>query len=363
MTDIDELETPAVLVDWDVLERNIQAMAARAREAGVALRPHAKTHKVLEVGRMQLEAGAVGLTLAKTAEAEIFAAAGFEDLFLAYPVIGQEKGRRLLALSDQARLTVGVDSFEGASTLDRVFRASGRRLNVRLEIDCGLQRTGVSPEHAVAAAMRIAELPGLCLTGVFTHAGQAYLAENAEAAAAVGRAEGEAVVSVARELARAGLSISEVSVGSTPTAKAGMGVAGVTECRPGTYVYNDASQVAIGSCRLEDCAMTVLATVVSVPARERAVLDAGSKTLSSDPLWPRPGGYGRLAGRSSCIARLNEEHGIVETAPGEAFRVGERVSILPNHACIVSNLHTRVYAIRARRVEAVWTVAARGCVT
>jgi D-serine deaminase-like pyridoxal phosphate-dependent protein len=363
MTPIEDLETPAVLVDLDVLERNIRAMAARARESRVALRPHAKTHKVLEVGRMQLEAGATGLTLAKTAEAEVFAAADFEDLFLAYPVVGQDKGRRLLALSERTRLTVGVDSVEGASTLDRVFHAAGRRLDVRLEVDCGLQRTGVAPGEALALAARIAELPGLCLIGIFTHAGQAYLAESPEAAAAVGRAEGETVVSVARELAASGLSISDVSVGSTPTAKAGMGVAGVTECRPGTYVYNDASQAAIGSCRLEDCAMTVLATVVSVPTRERAVVDAGSKTLSSDPLWPRPGGHGRLVGRLSRITRLNEEHGIVETAPGESFRVGERVSIIPNHACIVSNLHTRVFAVRARRVEAVWTVAARGCVT
>jgi D-serine deaminase-like pyridoxal phosphate-dependent protein len=360
---IEDLPTPAVVVDLDILERNIQTMAARARESGVRLRPHAKTHKVPEVGRMQLAAGAPGLTLAKTGEAEIFADAGFEDLFLAYPIVGEEKARRLLALSDRARIAVGVDSADGARSLDRIFRAAKRRLDVLLEIDCGLQRTGVLPSDALAAAGEIAQLPGLRLRGVFTHAGQAYLAGSAQAAGAVGRAEGDAAVQVAKRLRQAGHEVGEVSVGSTPTAHEGMRVAGVTECRPGTYVYNDASQVSIGICSLEDCALTIVATVVSVPARDRAVLDAGSKTLSSDPLWPKPGGHGFLIGRSSRIARLNEEHGVIAVAPGDSFRVGERVAVVPNHACIVSNLHDRIHAARQGRIEAVWIVAARGAVT
>jgi len=360
---IEDLPTPAVVVDLDVLERNIRSMAERALESGVRLRPHAKTHKVLEVGRKQLAAGAPGLTLAKTGEAEIFAAAGFTDLFLAYPIVGEEKARRLLALSDRCDIAVGVDSIDGALSLDRAFRAASRRLGVLLEIDCGLQRTGVLPSEALSVAARIGELPGLRLCGVFTHAGQAYLAENAQAAAAVARTEGDAAVQVAERLREAGHAIGEVSVGSTPTAREGMRVAGVTECRPGTYVYNDASQVSIGSCSPEDCALTIIATVVSVPARDRAVLDAGSKTLSSDPLWPKPGGHGFLVGRVSRIARLNEEHGVIAVAPGESFRVGERVAVLPNHACIVSNLHDQIHAARQGRIEEVWTVAARGAVT
>jgi D-serine deaminase-like pyridoxal phosphate-dependent protein len=360
---IEDLPTPAVVIDLDVLERNVEAMASRAREAGVDLRPHAKTHKVCEVGRLQLRAGAVGLTLAKTAEAEVFVDAGFVDLFLAYPVIGEDKARRLLALSDRARIAVGADSVDGAATLGKVFRAASRKLNVLLEIDCGLGRTGVLPADALRIAAQIAELPGLRLCGVFTHAGQAYLAESAEAAASVGKSEGASAVDVARELRRAGHSIEVISIGSTPTAKAGMRVPGVTECRPGTYVYNDASQVSIGSCSREECALTVVATVVSVPARDRAVLDAGSKTLSSDPLWPKPGGHGWLAGRESRIARLNEEHGVIAVAAGESYRVGERVAILPNHACIVSNLHDSIYAARQGRIEAIWRVAARGAIT
>ncbi|HTD52974.1 MAG TPA: hypothetical protein VK780_08115, partial [Thermoanaerobaculia bacterium] len=167
----------------------------------------------------------------------------------------------------------------------------------------------------------------------------------------------------ARELRKNGLPIREISVGSTPTAPHAMKIAGVTECRPGNYVYHDASQVNLGVCALKDCAMTVLATVVSVPAPDRAVLDAGSKTLSSDGLRPRAGGHGFVLGKKSRIARLSEEHGVIDVVSGDKFAVGERVAVLPNHACVVSNLHDRVYAVRKGRVEDVWTVAARGRVT
>jgi D-serine deaminase-like pyridoxal phosphate-dependent protein len=212
-------------------------------------------------------------------------------------------------------------------------------------------------------ASRIADLSGLELRGVFTHAGHAYLADSADAVAEVGRDEGRQLADVAAELRRAGLGIREVSVGSTPTARQAMTVAGVTECRPGNYVYHDASQVGLGTCGLADCAMTVAATVVSVPAPGRAVLDAGSKTLSTDPLRPRGEGHGLVLGTSSRLSRLSEEHGVIDVAPGDAFRVGQRVRVLPNHACVVSNLHDFVYGVRGDRVEARFAVAARGRVT
>ena len=357
---IDELPTPCVLVDLDALERNVARMAARARAAGVRLRPHAKTHKVVEIARMQLRAGAAGLSVAKTSEAEVFVAAGVDDLFVAYPVVGQDKARRLLALAERARIAVGVDSEAGARTLGEVFRAAGRRLDVLLKVDVGYHRVGVAPDRAVEMAGRIADEPGLRLRGLFTHAGHGYSAEDPSGVAAVALAEGETLVRVAQEARAAGLPIDEVSVGSTPTAFRAMAVPGVTECRPGNYVYHDASQVQLGTCGLEDCALTVLATVVSVPAPERAVVDAGSKTLSSDPLRPRPGGHGLILGRRSRIQRLSEEHGAIDVVPGESFRVGERVRILPNHACVVANLHDRVLGIRGERVEVVFPVAARG---
>lgn len=356
----DGLSTPAVVVDLDVLERNIRRMAARAREAGVRLRPHAKTHKCPQIGRLQRAAGAWGLSLAKVGEAEVFADAGFDDLFVAFPVVGEDKGRRLLALSDRARVAVGVDSVEGAQTLAAPFHAAGRTLEVLLKVDVGYGRVGVLPERAVDVATRIAELPGLRLRGVFTHAGHGYLAETKAGVEEIARLEGERLAAAAADLRAAGLDVDEVSVGSTPTAALAMRVPGVTECRPGNYVFHDASQVALGTCSVEDCALTIVATVVSVPAKDRAVVDAGSKTLSSDPLRPLAGGYGQILGRASRIEKLSEEHGVVAVAEGESFRVGERVRILPNHACVVANLHDRLVGVSGDHVEAVLTVAARG---
>lgn len=362
MQSIEDLPTPSVLVDLDVLESNVRGMQARAREAGLKLRPHAKTHKSPEVGRLQLAAGAAGLTLAKTSEAEVFASLGFEDIFLGYPIYGADKARRLLALADRIRLAVGVDSEAGARSLGDVFHAAGRRLPVRLKIDCGYHRVGVAPEQAVAMAQRIASLPGLSFAGVFTHGGQGYAGRTPEEVAEAGHLEGRVVAAAAEAIRSSGLPVGEVSLGSTPTARAGMSERGVTETRPGTYVYNDFSQVQLGSCRLEDCAMTIVATVVSAPAPDRAVVDAGSKTLSNDPLKPEGPGHGAILGRRSRLARLSEEHGVIAVEPGESFAVGERVRILPNHACIVSNLHDRLVAVRGGRVEGWITVAARGCV-
>ena len=362
MPTIEDLPTPAVLIDLDILGRNIASMQAQAREAGVSLRPHAKTHKSPEVGRLQLQAGARGLTLAKVSEAEVFAREGFDDIFLGYPIYGADKAARLLALSDRVRLAVGADSEEGARSLGEVFHAAGKRLGVLLKIDSGFRRVGVAPERAAEMAVRIAGLRGIEFRGLFTHGGHGYGGQTPEEVAATGRAEGRTVVEAAQAVRAAGLPVAEVSLGSTPTVRAAIGEAGVTECRPGTYVYQDFSQVSLGTCGLEDCAMTILATVVSVPAADRAVVDAGSKTLSNDPLRPRLGGHGLVVGRRSRLSRLSEEHGVIQVEEGESFRIGERIRILPNHACIVSNLHDRLVAVRGDRIEGQITVAARGCV-
>ena len=360
MTSIEDIVTPAVLIDCDVLEANIARQAGRAREAGVALRPHAKTHKSPQIARMQLEAGASGISLAKISEAEVFAREGFDDIFLAYPVVGRGKPERLLALSDQIRLAVGVDSLAGAEALSAAFAPAGRRLDVLIKIDCGYHRVGVLPENALALARRIADLPGVRLRGVFTHGGHAYAAETADRLAAVAQEEGEAVARVAAELSKAGLPVNDVSVGSTPTARLVMRAPGVTECRPGNYVFHDGSQAALGTCAVSDCAMTVLATVVSVPVSDRAVVDAGSKTLSTDMLRPRPNGHGLVLGTRSRIEKLSEEHGVIRVEAGDVFAVGQRVRILPNHACVISNLHDRLHGVRGDRVESEIAVAARG---
>lgn len=360
---LEDLDTPAVLVDLDVVERNVARMAERARAHGVRLRPHAKTHKTAEIARRQMGAGAVGLSVAKTAEAEVFAAAGFDDLFVAYPVVGEAKGRRLLALSDLCRLSVGVDSVEGAATLALAFAAASRRLDVVLKVDVGLHRVGVLPANAPTVAARIADIKGLHLRGVFTHAGHSYAAETLEGVANVGASEGRILVETAEALRALGIPVDVVSAGSTPTAPHVMTTRGLTECRPGNYVFHDASQVALGTCAIEDCALTVVATVVSAPDPQRAVVDAGSKTLSSDPLRPREGGHGIILGRRSRIQRLSEEHGVIDVEAGESFRVGERIVVVPNHACVVANLHDRLVAVRQGRIEAEIPVLARGRIT
>jgi D-serine deaminase-like pyridoxal phosphate-dependent protein len=361
MQTTDDLPTPAVLIDLDVLEKNVARMQERARAAGVKLRPHAKTHKSPEVGRLQLSAGAVGLTLAKTSEAEVFAAQDFEDIFLGYPIVGADKARRLLALSDRFASRSGPIARK-ARGLSRTCLRRGPALAVRLKVDCGYGRVGVPPERVVETALAIAALSGLEFQGLFTHGGQGYGATTPEEAIQAATDEGRAVAEAAEAVRAAGLPVAEVSLGSTPAASRSIGTRGITECRPGTYVYNDFSQVNLGSCRPEDCAMTVLSTIVSVPAAGRAVADAGSKTLSTDPLRPTSGGHGLVLGTSSRLARLSEEHGVIAVEPGDAFRVGQRIRILPNHACIVSNLHDRLIAVRSGRVEGQITVAARGCV-
>ena len=233
VTLLEDLPTPAVLVDLDVLESNVRRMQERARKAGVRLRPHAKTHKSPEVGRLQLSAGARGLTLAKTSEAEVFADLGFDDVFLAYPIVGTDKARRLLALADRVRLAVGVDSLEGAEGLAAPFAAAGRRLPVLLKIDCGFHRVGVLPEAAAALGIRVAEMRGLELSGVFTHAGQGYGGVTPEEVARIGSEEARTISETADALRSAGLPCAEVSLGSTPTAAAAIAAGASRNAAPG----------------------------------------------------------------------------------------------------------------------------------
>ncbi len=362
MRTIHDLETPAVLIDLDRLEGNIARMAARAREGGVALRPHAKTHKVPEIGWMQMRAGAAGLSLAKTSEAEVFARHGFPDLFVAYPVVSPSKADRLVVLSRRVRLSVGVDSVAGAEVLGAAATRSGMTLRVSLKVDSGFHRVGVAPEVAVATGLRIAAIRGLSLTSVFTHAGQSYHRSDPKQIEGDNRDEATIVVAAADGLRQAGVPIETVSVGSTPTSRFGFAHRGLTEARPGNYVYLDRTQAGLGTCTFDECAMSILATVVSVSGSDRAVLDSGSKTLALDMLRPRPDGYGLVVGMKSRLSGLSEEHGIVAVDPEDAFKVGQRVRVWPNHACVVSNLHDRVYGVRDEKVETVFEVAARGCV-
>jgi D-serine deaminase-like pyridoxal phosphate-dependent protein len=348
--------TPALVVDVEVVDRNIALMAAAARTHGYALRPHAKTHKTLELAARQMGAGARGLTVATVGEAEVFAKAGVGDVFIAYPLWADAaKGDRLRRLAERVRLTVGVDSAAGARRLAAA-TARGAGVAVLIEVDSGHHRTGVVPSDAGAVAAAAAG-EGLAVTGVFTFPGHGYAPGAPQAAA---RDEERALAEAADGLRAAGLPASVVSGGSTPTVAAWRPGA-VNELRPGVYVFNDAQQLALGSCGPADVALAAAATVVSVPAPDRMVLDAGSKTLGADrPEWMP--GYGHLPDYPDArVASLSEHHAVVRLAAGtRPPALGALVGVVPNHACNAVNLADELLVARAGEIIDRWPVAARG---
>jgi D-serine deaminase-like pyridoxal phosphate-dependent protein len=356
------LDTPLLVVDEDRLHRNIAEMAALAASYGVALRPHGKTHKSPHIARLQIAGGAVGLTCAKLGEAEVFVCdGGVRDILIAYPIVGEPKIRRLLALMERAHVTVALDSRNVAEVLSRAVAAAGRTLDVYVEVDTGQHRAGaLAGDDAVALARDVARLPGLRPVGVMTHEGHAG-ASAPEEIAAIATAAGEALVATAERIRAAGLELPHVSVGSTPSSWYTPAVPGVTEMRPGTYVFNDNNAFRHGRIGPDRCAARVVATIVSRPAPDRAVLDAGSKALALDPSPSHPG-HGYVVGHpAATIARLSEEHGVVTLPPDEpGFAIGDRVEIIPNHICPAVNLYDEMLIARDGRIIDRWPVAARG---
>lgn len=353
-----DLETPALLVDERRLEANLASMATSAAARGMALRPHAKTHKCLEIAHRQLALGAAGLTVATVGEAEIFADAGVDDLFVAYPVWpGGRRSTRLAALAERVRLRVGVDSTAGARALAESAGRSGGGFELLVEVDSGQHRTGVPPPEAGALAALATDL-GLRVAGVFTFPGHAYAPDAPVAAAAQ---EEAALAQAAVSLAEAGLPCPVRSGGSTPTAarsRAGT----LSELRPGVYVFNDAQQVRLGTCTPDQVALAVAATVVSA-RRDRFVLDAGSKVLGADrPPWML--GHGLVLGvPGAVVSDLSEHHGVVALGPGAeaaAPVVGSTVAVVPNHVCTAVNLVDELVVVDDGEVVDRWRVAARG---
>ena len=353
-----ELETPALLLDLDIMTANLASTAARLRDRGISLRPHAKTHKSVEVARCQLDHGAVGLTVATIGEAEVFARHGFTDLFIAYPVFATgTKAARLAELARRVKLRIGVESAAGAQALARALAGvtGPAPAEVLIEIDSGQHRTGVPPAAAgeVAAAYRSL---GLDVAGVFTHGGHGYASPGSGPGAAAD--EDAALWSAAQQLTGAGFDVREVSAGSTPTAA--FAGSHITEERPGTYVFNDRQQVVLGSCRAEEVAVTVAATVVSTTVSGQAVIDAGSKALASD----RPGwltGHGCVPDLGDAVVvSLSEHHGLVDLAGRPAPAVGTIVTVIPNHICTVVNLFDRYTLVRSGQPAGTWPIEARG---
>jgi D-serine deaminase-like pyridoxal phosphate-dependent protein len=384
---LDDLPTPQVLIDRSRALNNIDHVQQLADGAGMRLRPHAKTHKSPVVAKWQIDRGAVGICCAKLGEAEVFAGAGIADIRLPYPV-NPSNAPRLVALMDRAAMSIIVDHLDVARGWSDAMRNAGRTLDVLVKVDVGFHRCGIDPgrpgknvenaEHAGSALrfiQAIAALPGLRLRGLLSHAGHAYHAASEDELCAIAQQEAETLTRLRAQTSAAGIALEEISVGATPSLRFSARQKAITELRPGNYVYFDRTQVALGAATLDDCALTVLATVVSKPAADRIILDCGSKTLTNDTARgiTQVAGYGAvLAGNGETprrvddtltIERLSEEHATVRVNGETRLEPGDRVRVLPNHSCTVSNLVDVVRLVDGDRVIDDIPIAARGRIT
>jgi D-serine deaminase-like pyridoxal phosphate-dependent protein len=353
MTDVSDLETPAVTIDVPIMEHNIRRVQAHLAQHGIGNRPHVKTHKIPAIGKLQMAAGAIGITCQKLGEVEVFVDAGVaDDILLTYNILGQAKTDRLLALMARApRLTVVLDNEVVARGLSDAAVRHGRDVRFLVECDTGFGRTGVqTPEAAFDLARQASRLRGMEFRGLMTF-------PNREPTTREFFARALAL------FAAAGMPVAVVSGGGTPGIFTAQNIPMLTEHRAGTCVFNDAMVVASGTATWDDCAMRVRTTVVSRPTDARAIIDAGTKVLTSDQYGMK--GYGHVMEYpEAVVANLSEEHGIVDlSACADRPSVGEVVHVVPNHCCVVSNMVDELYGVRAGRVDVVWPVAARGLVT
>ncbi|HUG16559.1 MAG TPA: alanine racemase [Thermomicrobiales bacterium] len=359
----DKLDTPSLVVHEEILKRNVEGMAAYARSKGLSLRPHFKTHKTAAVAKMQKANGSTGITCAKLGEAEALVDAGvYDDFFIANQLVGPIKMKRLVALMERARVRVSVDTVDVAAGLNAAMVEAGKTLDVVIELNTGQDRAGVHPgDEALALAGAIRDgMPGLRIVGVMTHEGQVNGILDKEELGKLARDAGAEIVRTAELLREHNFDISVVSVGSTPAAYSTTTVDGVTEMRPGTYVFNDNTGFRIGT-KPEECALRILATVTSRTAPDRAIVDCGSKVLTSDASVGRPGHGYIVEYPDAVIERISEEHGMVRLPPDtQGMRVGEKVEIIPNHVCPSVNLQDELYLIRDGEVVETWPVIARG---
>jgi len=364
---LSSLPTPQVLIDHARLTRNLDRVQRMASAAGMRLRPHAKTHKSPVVARMQIGRGAVGICCAKIGEADVFAADGIADIRLPYPV-NPINATRLLAVMDRSAISIIVDNLDVARGWSEAMTAAGRTLDVLIKVDVGFHRCGIDPDaDPLAFIQSIASMRGLRLRGLLSHAGHGYHAASEDELCLVAQREAETLLSLRDRAAQSGVPLEEISVGATPTLRYSVRQRGLTELRPGNYVYFDRTQLALGAATLDDCALTVLATVVAKHPG-RIVLDSGSKTLTNDTargLAKAPGYGAVLTGDGAIdetllVERLSEEHATVRVVGDTRLKPGDRVRILPNHACTVSNLVDVVRLVEGETVIDTLPVAARG---
>ncbi len=349
-----KIETPALLVWQPQLNENIMHMQNLADRFKVNLRPHVKTHKASLFAHWQLKAGAKGITVAKLSEAQVMAARGIDDIFIANQITQASKLQRLRTLHQKIRLIVGLDNVQQIKLLEPFFNDVGKPLKVRIEIDSGLNRCGVTVgNNLLVLAQEVLKQPFLKLDGLFTHAGHVYAATSRAETESIGKQEGALMARARALLEKHGIAVSAVSVGSTPTVPYSVRNSAVSEIRPGNYVFYDAMQLALGAARPEQVSLFVLATVVSRPAANRLVIDAGSKALHTDGA-NLTGHFGLPVNIKGKVVRLSEEHGVLEIPPKTEISAGHPVLLIPNHSCAVANLFDAYQLIdRAYRVQTV----------
>jgi D-serine deaminase-like pyridoxal phosphate-dependent protein len=345
-----DVDTPSVLIDLDIVEANIQKYQRYCNSIGLNLRPHIKTHKIPALAKLQLAEGAVGITCQKISEAEaIISEGGIDDILITYNIIGEKKLTRLLALAERVKLSVVADNQTCISGLSEVFSKSNAELTVLVECDTGAMRCGVvNPQQALDLAMAIENLPGINFGGLMTYP-------------PTGKWDSvnKALLEIKGLLEDKKIDVPVISVGGSPDMWNADKILVATEYRIGTYIYNDKSLIERGTCDLKDCALTVLATVVSTPTPERAVVDAGSKVLTSD--LSGLVGYGVVVDFPHVtISNLSEEHGCLKSEVPTGLFVGQKVQIIPNHACVVSNMTDQVHFVKKGGTILSQKVVARG---
>lgn len=356
-----KLPTPAVVVDLDIVERNIHKMVEEAKPFGLSHRPHIKTHRSSELALWQVKEGCCGVTVAKLGEAEVMADAGIPDIFVAYAIIGEDKIERLLTLAKRCRISSAINSFVGAKALSDAFAAQGMKARVLIEVDGGLNRGGVKPgEATLAFARSVRDLPGLDICGLMYYGGLVYNSHNEAEIREHAKRGRDQLVETAELLRADGFCMDVLSAGSSFTGKTPDALKGITEIRSGHYIFNDCGQLDVGLAQPEDCALRVISTVVCKPDDHVVIADVGTKSLTSDGCHYRPG-YGYVVDHPEVeIYSLNEEHAFLRTAGINPLQIGDKIAIIPNHACVVTNLVDEVYAFQNGEFSHMIRIDARG---
>ena len=361
---LEELDTPALLVDLDVMEKNLLWGQQKANSAGVKLRPHIKTHRTPALAKKQVELGAKGITVAKLGEAEVMAWEDIDDIFIANEIVGKIKIERLRKLNRQIRLATGIDSPVQAKALSEKFSIEDKPIEVLIDVDTGDARTGIQPDQSVLElANLIIKLPGLKLRGIFTHDGHSYGARDIFEVKQIFKKSQEEMLQTANILRLSGIQVEEISVGSTPSFLVADILPGITEVRPGTYIFLDAAQGNLLRS-YERCALTVLTTITNRPTPHRVVIDAGTKALSAFVRGMgvcQTRGFGLLKEEPTIyLESLSDEHGVFIAVSECEYPIGDKLEIIPNHACPTCNLYDYLYGVRDCMVVNKWPVTARG---